>query len=180
MENFTVRRCTPADTARIMYIGELTFRETFADTNTPDDMEDYVRTHFCENRVAEELSAPFSHVYVAECGTETAAYMKLNFPPAQTETGYDGSLEIQRLYVAQKYKRMHIGSALMRQAFAAAQDAALDYIWLGVWEHNAAAQAFYARHGFTRFGEHDFILGADVQTDYLMKAPTGTRPCNKF
>ena len=34
-----------------------------------------------------------------------------------------------------------------------------DVLWLGVWEHNARARAFYARWGFVEVGEMRFLLG---------------------
>ena len=42
-------------------------------------------------------------------------------------------------------------------------------IWLGVWKQNPRAIAFYEKNGFEIFGEQDFILGKDVQQDWLMK-----------
>ena len=45
----------------------------------------------------------------------------------------------------------------------------LDYLWLAVWEKNEQAIKFYEKHKFKIFGEHDFILGTDIQKDYLMK-----------
>jgi ribosomal protein S18 acetylase RimI-like enzyme len=45
----------------------------------------------------------------------------------------------------------------------------LDYIWLGVWEHNYNARGFYEHNGFKVFGSHEFLLGDDRQTDLLMK-----------
>ncbi|NLV29020.1 MAG: GNAT family N-acetyltransferase, partial [Erysipelotrichaceae bacterium] len=45
----------------------------------------------------------------------------------------------------------------------------LGYLWLGVWEHNAAAIRFYEKQGFKMCRTHQFTLGADVQTDYIMK-----------
>jgi ribosomal protein S18 acetylase RimI-like enzyme len=50
-------------------------------------------------------------------------------------------------------------------------------LWLGVWEHNARAQAFYRNWNFTDIGTHVFQLGDDPQTDILMQRaisnPTG-------
>ena len=43
------------------------------------------------------------------------------------------------------------------------------YIWLGVWEYNHAAQRFYGRNGFVKVGSHQFMVGSDVQIDFLMK-----------
>jgi diamine N-acetyltransferase len=41
-------------------------------------------------------------------------------------------------------------------------------LWLGVWERNARAIAFYAKCGFARVGEHSFVLGDDIQRDWLL------------
>ena len=41
-------------------------------------------------------------------------------------------------------------------------------IWLGVWEHNAQAIAFYRRWGFADVGTTTFLLGKDSQTDRVM------------
>ncbi|MBR1714166.1 MAG: hypothetical protein IJ717_04390 [Treponema sp.] len=39
------------------------------------------------------------------------------------------------------------------------------------WRRSALskAKAFYAHHGFERFGEHVFVLGDDRQTDFLLR-----------
>ncbi|MDQ2855211.1 MAG: GNAT family N-acetyltransferase, partial [Acidobacteriota bacterium] len=41
-------------------------------------------------------------------------------------------------------------------------------LWLGVWEHNGRARAFYRKWKFVEFGEHIFQLGEDPQNDILM------------
>ena len=40
-------------------------------------------------------------------------------------------------------------------------------IWLGVWEHNVPALGFYQKNGFRQVGHHDFVMGDEVQTDFL-------------
>jgi ribosomal protein S18 acetylase RimI-like enzyme len=42
-------------------------------------------------------------------------------------------------------------------------------MWLGVWEHNPRAIAFYHKHGFVDVGDHVFLLGEDPQTDIIME-----------
>ena len=49
------------------------------------------------------------------------------------------------------------------------KNAGFDTVWLGVWEQNQKALAFYQKMGFQRFGEHVFVLGTEVQNDFLMK-----------
>lgn len=46
-------------------------------------------------------------------------------------------------------------------------------VWLGVWEHNSRAIAFYRRNGFEEFGEHLFMPGSDEQRDVLMRKKVG-------
>ena len=40
--------------------------------------------------------------------------------------------------------------------------------WLGVWENNCRALKFYEKYGFKKIGQHNFLLGNDLQTDYLL------------
>ena len=41
-------------------------------------------------------------------------------------------------------------------------------IWLGVWERNPRAIAFYEKCGFRDVGSQLFIVGSDPQTDRVM------------
>jgi diamine N-acetyltransferase len=43
-----------------------------------------------------------------------------------------------------------------------------DVVWLGVWEHNPRAIAFYKKIGFIEVGDHVFPLGSDLQRDIVM------------
>jgi ribosomal protein S18 acetylase RimI-like enzyme len=62
-----------------------------------------------------------------------------------------------------------IGAALMRAVLDAARRNGRKTLWLGVWERNARAIAFYERWGFEVVGEHVFRLGSDEQTDLIME-----------
>jgi ribosomal protein S18 acetylase RimI-like enzyme len=42
-------------------------------------------------------------------------------------------------------------------------------VWLGVWEKNEAAIAFYKKMGFEEAGRHSFRMGDELQTDLVMK-----------
>ena len=57
----------------------------------------------------------------------------------------------------------------MTFAIKRAKQQAKQFIWLGVWEHNFPALAFYKKMGFKKFSEHPFNMGGDIQTDFLLK-----------
>ena len=57
----------------------------------------------------------------------------------------------------------------MEQTVAMAKQKGKKYIWLGVWEKNKKAISFYQKHGFYKIGTHEFVIGDDVQIDYIMR-----------
>ena len=84
--------------------------------------------------------------------------------------GADRAIEIARIYAVQTSIGKGVGSALMREKYRDCPcKKVIILVWLGVWEHNRRAIDFYTRWGFEKFAEHDFILGNDVQKDWLMK-----------
>jgi ribosomal protein S18 acetylase RimI-like enzyme len=102
-------------------------------------------------------------------GKEPVGYVRLrenNIPPS---LGTDRAIEIARIYALQSSIGKGVGSALMQECIDIAREKQHHTLWLGVWEHNQRAIAFYTKWGFKKFSEHDFILGNDVQKDWLMK-----------
>ena len=64
----------------------------------------------------------------------------------------------------------------MDAAIDAARARGAQTLWLGVWERNPRAVAFYAKYGFARVGEHTFVLGDDWQTDWVFSRPLTPDP----
>lgn len=123
----------------------------------------------------------YSKFYIVEDKEkeEVAEYMKINFDKAQTESGHDNTLEVQRIYVLEEYKGKKIGKSLIQKAIQTSKDNNLDYVWLGVWEHNINAIRFYEKQGFEKFDTHIFKLGDDEQTDNLMKLTLSKCVCHQ-
>ena len=58
---------------------------------------------------------------------------------------------------------------LMKTCIGFAQKRGARTLWVGVWENNSRAIAFYENNGFMKFGQQPFMLGDDVQNDWMMK-----------
>lgn len=99
---------------------------------------------------------------------EVAGYLKINTGDAQTEQVKNHALEIERIYLRQKFQHQGLGLVLIKLAEKIARKENYDYLWLGVYEKNANAQKFYNRDGFKRVGQHVFQVGDDPQIDYLL------------
>ncbi|MCR5417233.1 MAG: GNAT family N-acetyltransferase [Pseudobutyrivibrio sp.] len=166
----TIKKCTIEDIKKLQEVCRKTFVETFEEQNTKEDMEKFLEESYNLEVLEKELSDSNSMIFLAmDNNDEALGYLKLNVADAQTEVGYDNSLEIQRIYILKSAKGKGIGTEFMKIAEEKAKEMKLDYIWLGVWEYNYAAQKFYNGKGFKKFSEHVFVLGDDRQTDFLMK-----------
>lgn len=162
-------RLTTADVCELQALSKATFSEAFASSNTEENMKDYFATSLSQERLKEEINHPGSEFYFAKLDGRDIGYLKINFAGAQTVQKHTNSLEVERIYVLQAFHGQKVGQLLLDKAIEIAQEHNLNYIWLGVWEHNLKAIRFYEKNGFTRFATHPFQLGDDIQTDLLMK-----------
>jgi ribosomal protein S18 acetylase RimI-like enzyme len=78
-------------------------------------------------------------------------------------------IELVRLYVSRESLGSGVGAALMQACISESNRQGYRTLWLGVWEHNHRAQAFYRKWNFHEVGTHVFQLGEDPQTDILMQ-----------
>ena len=139
-------------------------------------MARYPAEAFSPNQQAFEIADPMSTVLVAEHhdasgDAELVGYAHLVSGPAPEAVQGPQPLELKRLYVARAWHGRRVAQALMDAAIDAARARGAQILWLGVWEQNPRAVAFYAKYGFVRVGEQTFMLGADSQTDWLLSRP---------
>lgn len=164
-----IQRVNIAQAGMLLTISKKTFYDAYAHLIAAADLEIYSATAFTLNKMQQELANPNSAFYFAVEGNQVVGYIKLNFNNAQTEPGHKNTLEVERIYVLARCQGKHIGSQLLQFAIKTAKNNNHEYVWLGVWEHNHPAIAFYEHKGFETFGSHPFLLGNDWQTDILMK-----------
>ena len=166
--SFSIRRAAADDAAALTTLAEKTFRDAFAAGNNPGDMDDYCAVAFAPDLQRAQVMDPQIDTLVAcdAAGTLTA-YAQLR-PGSPAHGVAPEPIELWRFYV----DASHHGRGLAHQLMAAALDAAAargaQTMWLGVWERNFRAQAFYRKFGFSEIGRHTFTLGRDRQTDLLM------------
>lgn len=165
----TIRGANIADANLLAELGRRTFHETFSPDNTNEDMDAYLASSFNLAKQTAELTDPASTFLIAEVSGIAAGYAKLD--AGETAAGIEGDnpIELVRLYVSREWLGRGVGEELMRACLDAARSAGFKTIWLGVWEQNARAQAFYRKWNFRAVGEHIFQLGSDPQTDILME-----------
>lgn len=169
VQDILIRIAHANDASMIAELSRNTFYDTFAIYNTKENMDLFMNQQFTKEKLMEEVTAPGNFFYVAFIGNEAVGYIRLRESDNPSELQNIPAIEIARIYAVQHTIGKGIGSALMQQGIAIAKKQGRQVIWLGVWEKNQRAIDFYAKWGFEKFGEHEFILGNDIQNDWLMK-----------
>jgi ribosomal protein S18 acetylase RimI-like enzyme len=180
-----IRPAHPDDVPALARFAERSFREAFAADSSPADMNTYCAQAFSVATQAAVLQDPAIDTLVSvDEGGAIVAYAQLRpgkpdgdvlpHPRARDllSGGHDVShvthVELWRFYVAPAHHGRGLAQALMAAVLSAARARGARTLWLGVWDRNPKAQAFYRKIGFVDVGSHQFVLGSDVQTDRLM------------
>ncbi|WDQ31393.1 N-acetyltransferase [Paenibacillus marchantiae] len=163
-----IRACSPEDLLKLQEISIETFNDTFKDQNSPDNMRAYLERAFNAKQLEDELSNSCSDIFFVYYNEELAGYLKVNRDGAQSEQMSDASLEIERIYIRKKFQKHGLGKYLLNKAMETALEHKKKEVWLGVWEKNDNAIAFYKKMGFVQTGSHSFYMGDEEQIDFIM------------
>ena len=167
----TIRFATADDAELIADISRQTFYETFTSHNSKEDMDKFMNEQFTKEALMKEAGAEGATFFLAYDGEKPVGYAGMREGEKRFEFDTKSSIEIARIYALQSSIGKGVGKALMEKCIEVATEKKKEIIWLGVWENNEKAIGFYIRFGFEKFAQHNFILGDDVQTDWLMKKP---------
>ncbi|QIZ08266.1 GNAT family N-acetyltransferase [Priestia megaterium] len=163
-----IKQCNLEDLRTLQEISYETFNETFKDQNSPENMNAYLERAFNLEQLEKELSNISSQFFFVYFNNEVAGYLKVNINDAQSEEMDDESLEIERIYIKSKFQKHGLGKYLLNKAMEIAMERNKKKIWLGVWEKNENAIAFYKKMGFVQTGPHSFYMGDEEQIDFIM------------
>ena len=165
----SIRYANKDDAALIADISRQTFYETFSPFNSKVDMDIFMNVQFTKGRLMLEVEKPENIFLLAYNGDDVAGYVKIRDTRHPKQLGSSNALEIARLYAMSSMIGKGVGKLLMQESLKISAEKKKDMVWLGVWKQNIKAIEFYKKWGFTIFDECDFVLGNDLQKDWLMK-----------
>ena len=167
-----IKEATDADAAKLAEFGARTFFESFAADNTPEDMQRHLDTAFSPDRQLAEIRNPDIETLIVLGSEERwAGFAQLRAGKHSAGVPEQGSIELWRFYVDRAWHGQGMAAVLMDAAKQRARRRGASTLWLGVWERNARAQAFYRKHGFSKVGSQVFVVGSDPQTDDVLLCP---------
>lgn len=163
-----VRLAQLTDALDLSRFAARTFEETFAHSTSAADMAAYLADHYSPEIQRAEIEDPRATTLIATEGSDVLGYAQIRDNDVPDSVVDRGAIELVRLYVDRAWHGRGLAVALMTRAEAAARERGAGTMWLGVWEHNHRANAFYRKHGYVEVGEHVFLLGHDAQRDLIL------------
>ena len=173
--SITIRLGQVSDATALAELAARTFHETFAAENRPEDMALHLARSYGTSQQESELTDPNIATLLVEIDGELAGYAQLRTNMAPECVTGESPVELWRFYVDQPWHGRGVAQGLMRSVDAEAIRRGGRTLWLGVWERNERAKAFYHKSGFTDAGLQVFMVGTDAQTDRILVRPLPTR-----
>ena len=149
--DYKIRIASLEDASLLAQMGAQTFSETFAKDNTPQDLAEYLRNNFSPEIQSAELAQPGCLFLILEIDGSPAGYVRLQDhatdPCLKESNDWNGlhPMELVRIYLLQSWTGHRLGDVLMQASIDQAQILGVEVLWLGVWERNERAIAFYKR-----------------------------------
>lgn len=176
-----IRRAKPGDAKRLAGLAERAFRDAFTAANEQADIDFHCANHFGTEIQGREIVDPNCATILAEVDGDLVAFAQVLLRSTKPCVSAERPSELLRFYVSSEWLGRGIAHDVMPAVLATAADEGADVIWLGVWEENLRAIAFYRKYGFEVVGDHEFHLGEDIQRDLVMavdiEAPSDAWQC---
>jgi len=171
-----IRLATVDDVPLLCALGAATFRETYREISDPREVDDYADEHFTPERVAAWFRKPCACTLLAVAAGAPVGYAHLRHARVPACVADRKAIELSRLYLLGTAQGTGLGSAMMAAVLAQAAGLEARTVWLGAYDRNLRALAFYARHGFVRVGTHKFEFGGRTHADPVLTRPVVLTP----
>jgi ribosomal protein S18 acetylase RimI-like enzyme len=164
-----IRLATADDANALAELAAETFPLACPPSTSPESIREFIDTHFTPDHFVTYLADPSRAILV---DADFGGYTLLIFEEPSDEdvaraiTAHP-TAELSKCYARASTHGTGLASQLMTASIELARSRGVAGVWLGVNEHNARANAFYAKHGFEQVGTKRFWLGDHWEDDFV-------------
>lgn len=165
-----LRRATADDAAALATLAADAFVAAFGHIYRPQDLAAFLAEHKTAEAYLRTVTDPANAVELAEADGALAGFCILRLP-SEFASRSDASrpIELQQLYTDPAMTGRGTGTMLMDWALARARALGCDAVQLSVYSENHGAQRFYARYGFVKIADIEFMVGTHRDAEYLFE-----------
>jgi ribosomal protein S18 acetylase RimI-like enzyme len=162
-----IREANRQDAELLVELGKRAFYEAFAEQTAPEDMTAYLQTTFSIDGIKAQLNNKNSLCLIIELQANSVGYAYLypTRPPGCIKD--PKAIQLIRFYLLKKCYGLGVGNTLMQTCLDESHARGYRSVWLSSWELNGRANAFYKRWHFKVVGRQKFVVGSDIQNDFI-------------
>jgi RimJ/RimL family protein N-acetyltransferase len=162
------RQALSEDAAALAALAEQTFIDTYSEQNDAQQIREHCRKNFGIPQQLNEINDSSYAVILAYQDQELVGFAQVVQNPPPDSIVADHAVALYRYYVKKEWHGKGIATPLLVEAEQAAKDFGAKQLWLGMWEHNARALAYYQKVGFQHVGWMDYEFGGVIERDYVL------------
>ena len=171
-----IRPATLDDVDLLRHLGATTFRETYRTISDPREVDEYADANFTAAKVEAWFHRPCARTLLASVGGTPVGYAHVRNAKVPACVADRKAVELSRLYLLASAQGTGVGAALIAAAIREIAALGGNTVWLGAYDRNVKALAFYARRGFVQVGTHEFEFGGQVYADPVLTRPVTAGP----
>ena len=169
MRTGMIRKAEERDASSLAAVGIEVWVNTYLRDGVSPVFADYVLAEFTAQKFRNAIRNPDLATWVSENRTGIDGFVTVCSTATSPLPGCS-PLEITTLYVQPRHQSAGEGAALLHRALDHCRSMGGESVWLTVEAENRRAVDFYLRHGFTRIGSTDFVIGDRGYENYVMRA----------
>ncbi|MEL6791365.1 MAG: GNAT family N-acetyltransferase [Pseudomonadota bacterium] len=159
----------PAMAPAFAHLGAISFTQTFGHLYREKDLRAYLETSHKTEEYARMLSDPaFCLWLVRDDRGEAVGYGVCGPTDLPIPNQPPGSGELWRLYLLEQAQGRGIGAQLLGQCLTWLKSH-FDHVFLSVYAENYRAQKLYARHGFEKVHDYQYMVGNHADPEWIMR-----------
>ena len=166
----TIRHATAEDATLLASFAAQAFTDAYLGLDDPQEIADYVAEHFQPGIMAGVIQDPACTTLLAWVDDQLAGYAILKAGPAPGCVNGPAPLQLWRIYLGSGFIGQGLGARLMDAVHEEARKRDARTLWLGVYDRNVRAVAFYKRFGFAQVGGKEFLFGGRIYIDPIYAA----------
>ncbi|GGX08838.1 GNAT family N-acetyltransferase [Undibacterium macrobrachii] len=156
------------DASALADLARQTFIETYAEQNDAEQIRTHCDKNFGVAQQSKEIADPNYVVILAYHDEALVGFAQVVNNPAPPSIEAENAVALYRYYVKKEWHGKGIAQPLLAEAEKAAKTFGANQLWLGMWEHNARALAYYQKVGFQHVGWMDYQFGDIIERDYVL------------
>ena len=146
------RVATSADADCISALATQVYLNTYATEGIRPLLVREVNAQLSVVAISDLLSQPVTSFILVERAAHLIAFAQMTFGATHEQVAVKNTVELDRLYVHERFTAQGIGKALLNRVESVAASTGAAALWLTAWVHNLRALRFYAAQGFVDMG----------------------------